>query len=128
MSSLATILIVDDDAMNREVMEAFLSLENYAVQLARNGAEGLASAHTHLPDLIILDVKMPDMDGYSVCIQLKADARTQHIPVIIATGYDGAEDRARGEAAGADFFLPRPFRGTELLEAVREVLSAAANG
>lgn len=122
-----TILVIDDDAMNREVMEAFLASENYGVLLANNGRRGLETAHTNQPDLIILDLKMPDMDGFTVCEQLKSSPDTHHIPVLIVTGFDSPKDQANIMAAGADGFLPRPFKGMDLLDTVSVLLSASTS-
>ncbi len=117
-----TILVVDDDAMNREVMEAFLIAESYQVLLAHNGTEGLELARRHLPDLILLDVRMPDISGYDVCAELKAQPPTQRIPIMLVTGFDAPEDRKLGVAAGADDFLSRPFNGEQLLQRVARLL------
>ncbi|MEL7432938.1 MAG: response regulator [Chloroflexota bacterium] len=117
------ILVIDDDAMNREVMEAFLTSEDYTVLLASDGETGIASARANLPDGIILDVRMPDMTGYEVCTQLKADPDTQQIPIMIVTGFDAKEDFERGRQAGADDFLTRPFDGDELLERVANLVA-----
>ncbi|MEL6309758.1 MAG: response regulator [Chloroflexota bacterium] len=117
------ILVIDDDAMNREVMEAFLTSEDYTVLLASDGETGIASACANLPDGIILDVRMPDMTGYEVCTQLKADPDTQQIPIMIVTGFDAKEDFERGRQAGADDFLTRPFDGDELLERVANLVA-----
>lgn len=112
------ILVIDDDAMNREVMEAFLMIENYDVGLAQDGQRGIQMASQWQPDLIILDVRMPDMSGYDVCELLKNQAETQHIPIVITTGYDAKEDRLRGETVGADDFLTRPIDADKLIELV----------
>lgn len=117
------ILVIDDDAMNREVMEAFLTIENYKVTLAHNGKQGVQMAKEGLPDLIILDVRMPDMTGYEVCEHLKNQAETQHIPIVITTGFDGVADRMRGESAGADDFLVRPFDADVLIVLVNNLTS-----
>lgn len=118
------ILVIDDDAMNREVMEAFLSSENYEVLLASNGENGLASATQNIPDAIVLDVRMPDMSGYEVCEQLKNQDSTKAIPVMIVTGFDAKEDFERGKSVGADDFLTRPFDGDDLLTRVRGLVSS----
>lgn len=117
------ILVVDDDAMNREVMEAFLSLERHEVFLAHNAQEGLRLAAEKLPDLIILDVRMPDMLGYEVCAILKEQETTVAIPVLMVTGFDAKEDRARAREVGVDDFLSRPFEGDTLLEHVNRLLN-----
>lgn len=117
------ILVVDDDAMNREVMEAFLSLERHEVLLAHNAQLGLRLAEEKSPDLIILDVRMPDMLGYEVCSILKQKENTAAIPVLMVTGFDAKEDRARALEAGVDGFLSRPFEGDTLLEHVNRLLN-----
>lgn len=119
-----TILVVDDDAMNREVMEAFLSSEGYEILLANTGKLALQLVSDNLPDLIILDVKMPDMNGYDVCTHLKQDDTTRHIPIMIVTGFDSDEDRQAAQSAGADRFLSRPFSGNELIDQVKSTLNA----
>lgn len=117
-----TILVVDDDAMNREVMEAFLEIEGYEVILASNGAQGLNKFRENPPDLIILDVRLPDMLGYDVCKQIKATH--PHIPIMIVTGFEADDERENGIAAGADAFLSRPFGGDILIEYVNKLLQA----
>jgi two-component system cell cycle response regulator len=117
------ILVVDDDAMNREVMEAFLSLESYEVLLANSGTQGLALAEQTKPNLIILDVRLPDILGYKVCETLKQKADTKAIPVLMVTGFDAKEDRDRAIAAGVDDFLSRPFDGEDLIQRVKQLLN-----
>jgi len=119
-----TILVVDDDAMNREVMEAFLTSVDYAVLLANNGSRALKSAKNHLPDLIILDIKMPDMNGFEVCEALKKDPITQAIPVMIVTGFNSPEDFERGREVGASDFISRPFDGDDFIARVHKLLHA----
>jgi two-component system sensor histidine kinase ChiS len=112
------ILVIDDDAMNREVMEAFLNAEDYRVQLAADGESGLQKAINYPPDLILLDVRMPGKSGYDICRELKAHPRTADVPVVMVTGFSGAEERKRGCNAGADGFLTRPFNIDDFLEKV----------
>ena len=113
------ILVADDDAMNREIMEAFLSSENYDVALANNGKTALQKAASIQPDLIILDVKMPDMTGYDVCQQIR---QQQDTPIMIVTGFDAKSDRDRALQVGASAFFPRPFKGDDLLVRVKQLL------
>jgi DNA-binding response OmpR family regulator len=117
------ILVVDDDAMNREVMEAFLSLESYDVLLASNGKQGLSLAEQKKPNLIILDVRLPDILGYEVCEILKNNTETKSIPILMVTGFDAKEDRERAMQVGVDDFLSRPFEGETLIERVNHLLS-----
>ena len=121
-SSKKVILVADDDAMNREIMEAFLSAENYEVALANNGISALQKASAIQPDLIILDVKMPDMTGYEVCKQLRNDTTTRDIAIMMVTGFDAKEDREKALRAGADIFFPRPFEGEALIMQVSQLL------
>jgi CheY-like chemotaxis protein len=121
-SSKKVILVADDDAMNREIMEAFLSAENYEVALANNGTSAIQKASAIQPDLIILDVKMPDMTGYEVCKRLKRDTATRNIAIMMVTGFDGKEDREKALQAGATVFFPRPFEGEALITQVGKLL------
>ena len=119
--TLPHILIIDDDAMNREILEAFLE-GDYRITLANNGARGLALAEDDPPALIILDINMPDMDGFAVCESLKHQPHTQDIPVVFVTSYDSPQDMSRGQAVGAAAFLSRPFDGDDLLNLVAELI------
>lgn len=117
-----TVLVIDDDAMNREVMEAFLTSEDYIVMLAVNGRQGISSAEEAQPDAIILDVRMPDISGYDVCAYLKQQDTTKHIPIMIVSGFDATEDFEYGKSVGADEFLTRPFDGDDMLARVRKLV------
>src|SRR3972149_4500728 len=101
----ARILVVDDQELNRKVLKAKLSAEYYAVQLAANGAEALAKVDAEPPDIVLLDVMMPDMDGYEVCARLKQNPKTAHIPVLMVTALDGRDARVRALDSGADDYL-----------------------
>lgn len=116
------ILVADDDEMNREIMEAFLTSENYKVNLAHNGATAIRIATTSPPDLIILDVKMSDMNGYDVCKILRREDQTRQTPIMIVTGFDSLQDRQQADLAGATLFYPRPFDGDNFLATVAELL------
>ncbi len=116
------IVVIDDEAMNREIMEAFLQLENYTVSLAHNGTTGLQLAKTCNPDLIILDVRMPDMNGYELCEKLRAEEITQRVPIMMVTGFDDPRDRTRAIEAGVNAFLARPFDGDVFMAQVHDLL------
>lgn len=105
----ARILIADDNPAIREVVVRFLESEGYAPITARSGHEALRRVQEDQPDLVLLDVAMPDMDGYAVCRHIKRDEATALIPVTMLTVLDDAEHRRRGVEAGADDFLPKPF-------------------
>ncbi len=122
MTEKAQILIVDDEPSARETLEALLFREGYDLAFAEDGPEALAKATELTPDVILLDVMMPGMDGFEVCQRLKADERWQHIPVILVTALDSKEDLVRGLDAGADEFLPKPVSGPELRARVRSML------
>lgn len=110
-SGLQKVLIVDDSATNRQMLGDLLSGE-YAVLHAHNGEEGLDLAQEHLPDVILLDVVMPDLDGYEVLKRLKEDARTSSICVVFITGLDAPEAEERGLVEGASDYVTKPFHPT----------------
>ncbi|MEL7231560.1 MAG: PleD family two-component system response regulator [Pseudomonadota bacterium] len=105
----ARVLVVDDIEANRRLMKAKLEARYHTVSLASNGFEAIEMAKAEGPQIILLDVMMPGMDGYETCRRLKGAAETQHIPVAMLTALTDAEDRARGVEAGADDFLSKPI-------------------
>ncbi len=109
MADSATILIVDDNAVIRELLVQFVEAEGYRTIQAVNGRDALRKVRQELPDLILLDVTMPDMDGYAVCRAIKGDDQTALIPITMLTILDDVEHRRRGLEAGADDFLSKPF-------------------
>jgi CheY-like chemotaxis protein len=118
----ARILVVDDEAKNVKLLEALLLPRGYQVVTAANGAEALQQVQRQRPDLILLDVMMPILDGFEVCKRLKDNADTRLIPVVIMTALDQVEDRIRGVEAGADDFLTKPVHRDELLARIRTSL------
>ncbi len=118
----ARILVVDDIRTNIKVLEAKLTSEYYEVIAASNGPEALESAVSQKPDLILLDVMMPGMDGFEVCRRLKANPETAHVPVIMVTALGDPEDRVQGLSAGADDFLTKPVDDTAMFARVRSLL------
>src|SRR5205807_9770744 len=104
----ARVLVVDDVPANVKLLEARLSAEYFDVLTASNGAEALAICERAECDLVLLDVMMPDMDGFEVCRRLKSNLATHHIPVVMVTALDQATDRVAGLDAGADDFLTKP--------------------
>jgi len=118
----ARILIVDDDASARSTLEALLHSEGYQLAFAKGGPEALHLLGDAEIDVILLDVMMPDMDGYQVCQQLKASELWRNIPVILVTALDQTEDLVRGLDSGADDFVHKPVRGAELRARVRSML------
>lgn len=118
----ATILVVDDEARNVKLLETLLHAEGHATVSASNGSEGLALAVTARPDLILLDVMMPDMDGFETVKRLKADPRTKPVPVIMVTALDDRESKLRALEAGAEEFLTKPIDRADLTVRVRNLL------
>jgi two-component system, cell cycle response regulator len=116
------VLVVDDVATNRLLLRAKLSSAYYDVVVAESGTRALEIARREQPDMIMLDVMMPDMDGFAVCQALKADEATAHIPVIMVTALDSPEERVRGLEAGADDFLSKPFSDLALFARVRNLM------
>ncbi len=104
----ARVLVVDDIEANRRLLQAKLEAQYYTVILAENGIAALHAVEKHEPDIILLDVMMPGMDGYEVCRRLKADPATAHIPVVMVTALNDVEDRIRGLDVGAEDFLTKP--------------------
>jgi class 3 adenylate cyclase len=122
MNTVPRILVVDDQEKNRRLLEALLASRGYEVLLADGGEQGLAMAMDRAPDLILLDVLMPDLDGYSVCARLRREAGMQAVPIVMVTSLDAKEDRVRGLDAGADDFITKPVVKEELWARVRSLL------
>jgi putative two-component system response regulator len=117
----STILIVDDILDTREILEDILTSPHHRLVLAASGPEALAKAAEHTPDLVLLDVMMPGMDGFEVCRRLRADPVTAEMPVIMLTALDDREARLRGFESGADDFVTKPVDRTELRARVRTI-------
>jgi two-component system cell cycle response regulator len=117
----ARVLVVDDVPANVKLLEARLSAEYFDVATATNGAEALAICEKAECDIVLLDVMMPDMDGFEVCRRLKANPSTHHIPVVMVTALDHPSDRVKGLEAGADDFLTKPVSDVALIARVRSL-------
>ena len=109
MAYKSTVLIVDDKTSARDALEALLFREGYTLAFASNGPQALEEAAALAPDLILLDVMMPDMDGFQVCQQLRTDPFLAEVPIIMVTALDDRNSRLRGIEAGADDFVSKPF-------------------
>ena len=117
----ARVLVVDDIPANVKLLEARLSAEYFDVVTAYSGAEALALCERAECDIVLLDVMMPDMDGFEVCRKLKSNPATHHIPVVMVTALDQPSDRVRGLEAGADDFLTKPVTDVALVSRVRSL-------
>ena len=116
------ILLVDDETELVEMMKMRLEANNYQVITGYDGQEALEKARKEKPDLLILDLMLPKMDGYKVCGLLKKDTRYSKIPIIIFTARAQQEDKKAGEEAGADAYITKPFEPKALLEKIKELL------
>ena len=121
-NKLYKILIVDDEAVNRQLMHDLLLTEGYQTREVINGLEALKLVSEYEPDLILLDVNMPGMDGFDVALKLKRNPATHHIPIIMVTGLSNRDDQMRGLGVGAEDYLAKPFDATELKIRVRNLL------
>lgn len=116
------ILVVDDVPVNIQLLVTYLAAEGYDVVSAKDGYDAMKAVKEHQPDLILLDVMMPKMNGFKVCEAIKSDDATKFIPVILVTALNELEDKVKGMNSGADDFLAKPFNKLELLVRVRSLL------
>jgi CheY-like chemotaxis protein len=117
-----TILIVDDESIARDILEGHLASEDYTLTSAKNGFQALQHLESQPPDLVLLDIMMPRMDGFEVCQRIKSDERWQHIQVILITSFWDRDQVERGMEVGADGFLQKPVKGDELRSRIRSLL------
>ena len=121
MNSRKRVLVVDDDPRLRRLLARTLS-PDYEVMTAADGEEGLAMARHHGPDIVLLDIMMPGMDGYRVCRELQRDPFTSHIPVMMQTGLSERGEIVYGLDMGADAYLTKPFDVSELRARVKSLI------
>jgi two-component system, cell cycle response regulator DivK len=116
------ILVVEDTEDNRQILRDLLSMAGYDTIEAHDGAEGVAKATEHKPDLILMDIQMPVMDGYEATRRIKADPALKAIPVIAVTSYALSEGEEKARAAGCDDYVAQPFSPRQMLAKVREII------
>ena len=119
---MAKILIIDDEERNRRLFEVFAEADGYDIAVAANGEIGLALAAAELPDLILLDLMMPKMDGFEVARALRSNPATRPIPIIVVSSLDDIASRQRMLASGADEFIVKPVNRWELSLAMSKLL------
>lgn len=120
---MAKVLIIDDSPTEMQILTSIMESNGYEVFTAENGASGIETAKKVQPDVVLMDVVMPGMNGFQATRQLSKDAKTSHIPVIIITTKDQETDRIWGMRQGAKDFLTKPVQDTKLLTAVRNLIA-----
>ena len=122
--SQRTILVVDDHEDNRRILRDLLRSAGYEIVEATTGEDGVAAAKARKPDLILMDIQLPGIDGYEATRRIKADDALRRIPLIVVTSYALSGDDAKALAAGADAYVAKPFSPRAMLAKVREYLSS----
>ncbi|MBE9563577.1 MAG: response regulator, partial [Proteobacteria bacterium] len=122
MSKKGCLLIVDDEKCGRTILEILLQPENYQLEFAINGEDALQKATELLPDLILLDIIMPKMNGFEVCKRLREHPKLAEVPVIMLTAISDRATRLKGIKSGADDFITKPFDKLELLARVNTII------
>jgi adenylate cyclase len=126
MNERPLVLVVDDQAPNRKLLADLLSTQGYGIETAESGEQALAKVAAAAPDLVLLDIVMPGLNGYEVCRRLRSDPATSVLPVVMVTALDPTEERIKGLQAGADDFLTKPINRPELLARVKSLLRIKA--
>lgn len=120
----ASILIADDYEDNRELLRLILETSGYRLHEARNGRECIDVARAQLPDIALVDLSMPVLDGWSALREIRSDERTRHIPCVAVTAFAGDDDRRRALEAGFDEYLSKPYRAKDILAIIARLLAA----
>ncbi len=126
--STARVLVIDDEPEITEIVETFLTEAGYQVAVENSPLEAVNKAQQFKPDVILLDIMMPGVDGYDICQQIKADPQFSGVPIIFLTGKDRSDDMGRSFRSGGDMFIKKPFSCERLLEIVNIVLLSTGKG
>jgi DNA-binding response OmpR family regulator len=126
MSEKIRILLVDDEPSIVKMVGKRLEVEGFEVSIAMDGQEGLKKAQTETPDLMILDLMLPKLNGYEVCTMLKQDARFQKIPIVMFSAKAQDKDEKLGKECGADAYVRKPFKAQELIDQIKTLVPQAA--
>ena len=118
--ALPEALVIDDDADMNRMVGAYAELSGFKCRSAATGQIGLDEVRRSAPAVVLLDVMLPDVDGFEVCRQLKSDAKTRGVPVILITALTDPESRGRGSAAGADDYIAKPFDPDQLMKSLHQ--------
>ncbi len=116
------ILVADDEIHIRTLLKITLEMVGYEVDVAADGQEAIECVDKQIPDLLLLDIKMPRLNGWQVCEKLKSDERTKAIPIIMVTAFGQKESRQRSFDLGADEFISKPFETPMLLDTIKKIL------
>ena len=119
---MTKILVVEDQEDNRQILRDLLASVDYEMVEAENGQEALTAVTEHKPDLILMDIQLPILDGYEATRRIKADPALRSIPIIAVTSYALSGDESKARAAGCDDFIPKPYSPRQLLAKVRQYL------
>ena len=123
MTDRFRILLVDDEPSIVKMVGKRLEVEGFDVVVAMDGQAGLEKARSEHPDLIVLDLMLPKLNGYEICTMLKQDPRYQKIPIVLFTAKTQAKDEQLGKECGADAYVRKPFRAQELIEQIRKLIA-----
>lgn len=125
---MSRVLIVDDDPVIRRLLEVNFRLEGFAVETADGGEAALASARADRPDAVVLDLTMPNIDGFEVCRRLHSEADGEQIAVVIVSARSSEGDREEASLAGATAYMTKPFDPADLVRTIREAIEAPGDG
>jgi two-component system, cell cycle response regulator DivK len=124
---MTRLLVIEDNEMNRDMLSRRLTRRGYEVLVACDGVEGIEAARNHLPDLILMDLSLPEMDGWTATQILKSDSNTRHIPVIVLTAHAMESGRQKAFSAGCDAFDTKPVEIARLTEIMTRLLQERTN-